>query len=228
MRPGFVPEKATGNRILLLRPEITVNEIAAGGLDQPKADWNDSARAALIKSMSAAMTARGQMLTEMPELKGDDAKLLANYRALLKVIGEAAVGNNLFPSDPLPLHKGGLKWTVGPGISALAKAAGGGDYALVFGTSDSFSSSSRGAAEAVAELMDQPVPKTNRQGNAALIDLKTGDLVWMMIDGKMSGDVRTPEGAAKRTTELLRQFPFPLLVAEPAAPAPAQAKAKSK
>jgi hypothetical protein len=45
------------------------------------------------------------------------------------------------------------------------------------------------------------------KGYAGLIDVKTGELVWLNADYQMGGDVRTPEGAVKRVGQLLEGFP---------------------
>ena len=44
-------------------------------------------------------------------------------------------------------------------------------------------------------------------GYVALVDLKSGDIVWLGVDLKASGDVRTAEGAAQRVEQLLNGFP---------------------
>jgi hypothetical protein len=221
VRADFAPAKQSGNRIILLRPDIGVTELTTGGLDETKADWANAARSSMVKAMKDAMEDRGQTMVEMPDLKGKEAEILNNYRALFKIVAEQAIGNNLFPSDPLPLHKGRFNWTLGPGISDLARQAGGGDFALIFQTTDSYRSNSRGSAEAVASVMQESIPQLLHHGVAALVDLKSGDIVWMMLDGKMSGDVRTADGAVRRTSELLREFPF-----ESATPSPVIKAAK--
>ena len=40
-----------------------------------------------------------------------------------------------------------------------------------------------------------------------IVDLKTGDLVWLNADAAMGGDVRDPDGAQKRVGQLLEAFP---------------------
>jgi hypothetical protein len=54
---------------------------------------------------------------------------------------------------------------------------------------------------------------------AALVDLKTGDLVWFNVDPGSGGDPRTDEGATKRIRQLLESFP-----AKEGAPAKVAAK----
>jgi hypothetical protein len=44
-------------------------------------------------------------------------------------------------------------------------------------------------------------------GYAGLIDLKTGELVWLNADQQMGGDVRDAEGATKRVRQLLEGIP---------------------
>jgi hypothetical protein len=44
-------------------------------------------------------------------------------------------------------------------------------------------------------------------GHAGLIDLRTGELVWLNADRQMGGDVRTEDGAVKRVQQLLEGFP---------------------
>jgi hypothetical protein len=44
-------------------------------------------------------------------------------------------------------------------------------------------------------------------GYAGLVDLKNGDILWLNVDLKATGDVRTAEGAAQRIEQLLNGFP---------------------
>jgi hypothetical protein len=44
-------------------------------------------------------------------------------------------------------------------------------------------------------------------GYAGLVDLRTGDLLWLNADGAMGGDVRDKEGSEKRARQLLEDFP---------------------
>ena len=45
------------------------------------------------------------------------------------------------------------------------------------------------------------------EGHAGLVDLKTGDLLWLNADTQMGGDVREADGAKKRVRQLLAGFP---------------------
>ena len=44
-------------------------------------------------------------------------------------------------------------------------------------------------------------------GYAGLVDLRTGDLLWLNADAAMGGDVREIDGSQKRVRQLLEEFP---------------------
>lgn len=67
-----------------------------------------------------------------------------------------------------------------------------------------------------AALARVPIAVGVHKGFAGLVDLHTGDLVWLNADMQMGGDVRDADGAQKRVGQLLAGFP-----GRPAEPAPA-------
>src|SRR5436190_3357047 len=46
-------------KLLVLRPDVTVSSLTTGGLDEPRADWTDQARKAIIDALKAQQAARG-------------------------------------------------------------------------------------------------------------------------------------------------------------------------
>ena len=93
----------------------------------------------------------------------------------------------------------------------------GADYALFINTHDAYGSTGRKVLQVVALLGGVAVTSGEHLGYAGLVNLKTGELVWLNADRQMGGDVRTPEGAAKRVRQLLEGFPGrPASVAEEA------------
>ena len=61
------------------------------------------------------------------------------------------------------------------------------------------------------------VKSGEHKGAAGLVDLKTGDVVWLNADFAMGGDPREADGADKRVGQLLEEFPGS--VAKPASAA---------
>lgn len=53
--------------IVLMRPDVSVGELAAGGLPQPNADWTKSAREQIEKALTAELTGRKLNVSNMEE-----------------------------------------------------------------------------------------------------------------------------------------------------------------
>jgi hypothetical protein len=193
-------------RVVLFRPDVTVSEQSTGGLNQPNAGWTEEARDQLTGALGKAQAERNIELKLMPELGGEDAKLMSDYRKLFKTVADSVIKHRLFPLDPLPTKEAAFDWTLGPGASRLG-ALGSADYGLFFWTFDSYESASRRTARLIATAMGAEAPAEVNMGYAGLVDLKSGDLVWINVDVKMGGDVRSVEGAALRVSELLDGFP---------------------
>src|ERR671938_255655 len=46
-------------KLLVLRPDVTVGSLTTGGMVEPRADWTDQARAAIVAALRAQQAARG-------------------------------------------------------------------------------------------------------------------------------------------------------------------------
>jgi hypothetical protein len=82
------------------------------------------------------------------------------------------------------------------------------DYALFIYNKDAYGSTGRKLLQIAAALGPGISVKSGEHlGYAGLVDLRTGDLVWLNADGQMGGDVREADGADKRVSQLLEEFP---------------------
>jgi hypothetical protein len=199
-------------KIVLFRPDVAVGEQTTGGLHQPNAGWTEQARERLTTALEKAQAARNIEMKLMPELSGSDAKLMSDYRKLFRTVADSVIKHRLFGLDPLPTKADGFDWTLGPGASRLG-ALGQADYGLFFYTMDSYESASRRTARLIASSMGTGNVAEVNMGYAGLVDLQSGDLLWLNVDVKMAGDTRTPDGAVVRVAELLRDFPSRAAVA---------------
>jgi hypothetical protein len=218
---------ATGQvRVVLFRPDVIVSEQSTGGLDAPNAGWTEQAREQLTNALGQAQAERNIELKLMPDLSGEDAKLMSDYRKLFKTVADSVIKHRLFDLDPLPTKAEQFDWTLGAGASKLG-ALGSADYGLFFYTLDSYESASRRTVRIIASAAGAAPPTETNMGYAGLVDLKTGDLVWINVDVKMGGDVRSADGAALRVSELLDGFPVRAGL-PPAKPQPAVKKKVKK
>jgi hypothetical protein len=205
-------------RLLVMRPDVTVNSVTTGGMPEPRADWTEQARANIINALRAQQAERGgkvQFLTRRNELRGVTEDTVADLERL-----HAAVGNSIalhkylgayLPSKP----RRGLDYTLGAEAVDLGRKSGF-DYALFMHAEDSIVSGGRVALQVLGIagcFVGFCAPNIGGGGQfayASLVDLKTGDVVWFnvvqtgsQIAGIKMGDIRSPAGAEQLVERLL-------------------------
>ena len=221
--PGFTV--APSAKILLLRPRIRVGEQSTGGIFEPNADWTDQAKANMLAALDAQQAQLGNQVIMAEEPIGEDGLKLADYRALFTVLADAVERHQFFKGDRLPTKKrnGVFDWSIGPEIRDLPGVAGA-DYVLFISTRDEYGSTGRNIASIVGAFAGRSVTVGVHEGQAGLVDARTGNLVWLNSDNSMGGDLRTPEGAQRRVAQLLEGLPVhaPPVAATPASVAAAQ------
>lgn len=216
--PGAAPAKVEMNkafrfpagspaRIIVFRPDVEVGTMGVGGVQEPNAEWTQNARANLAARLEANQKASGNEVTFLAEQEGDKARLVADYQSLFRAVASAVVEHKMNPLAKLPTKKDKFDWTLGPGAAQLSTVAPG-DYALFLYTKDAYGSAGRKVAQLLmAGLFGAYMPAGIHTSYAALVDLKSGDLVWFNVDPGSGGDPRTVEGATKRIDQLLETFP---------------------
>lgn len=211
-------------KILVFRPQVAVGEQTTGGMNEPSVEWTEAAKGHLITALRKEQAARGTSLVMVPELEGEQNRLVADYTALFRTVAEAAFQHKMFPGNRLPTKKKEFDWTLGREAAQLRSL--GGDYGLFFFTHDSYGSTGRKIAQILGAVAGFGLmPSGVHVGYAGLVDLTTGDLVWLNADLQMGGDVRTPDGAEKRVAQLLEEFPVKATGPVIAAPVPTQKRA---
>jgi hypothetical protein len=206
-KPGFTLTPGSAN-IVLIRPSIRVGAQSTAGMFEPNADWTAQARETLGTALRAAERQLGNAVTDYVEPAGTDAATLAEYQALFDTVAASVIEYQFFVGNRLPTkkRKDQFDWSLGPDIARLPGLAGA-DYALFVSTEDHFGSTGRKVLQVFAALARVPVTAGVHTGFAGLVDLRTGDLVWLNADRQMGGDVRDAAGAEKRVRQLLAGFP---------------------
>ena len=216
-KDGFVFPQDRQVKIVVFRPDVQVGSLHIGGLDEANADWTATARANMQKSFETVAEARSANLTFLGDPEGESAGLLNDYRALFQVVSNEAMTHALF-FDRLPTKQVAavppstkvtwkFDWSMGAEASKL-KAITGADYAMFVYTHDAYGDASRKVAQLLmAGVFGAYIPAGVHIGYAGLVDLNTGDLVWLNADIMMGGDLRETAGSDKRVQELMRGFP---------------------
>lgn len=212
VKSGFDLATGSGKTILVLRPAVRVGGQSTGGMFEPNGDWTDQARQNIEAALTSEQAKLGNRVVVAPEAYGDDALLVEEYAALFAAVSQSVINYQFFVGNRLPTKKRDNKanvfdWSLGTGVSDLPGAKNA-DYALFIYNKDAYGSTGRKLLQVVALLGPGIAVKSGEHaGYAGLVDLKTGDLLWLNADGSMGGDVRTAEGAVKRVGQLLEEFP---------------------
>jgi hypothetical protein len=207
VREGFSTESLKGQKILLFRPSVWVGEQSTGGMNEPNGDWTAQSRTILTDELRRRQADFSNEVVAEPDLSGEDATLFASHKALFGSVADSVVQYQFFVGNRLPTRKNkAFDWTLGEGTKRIADLTGA-RYALFVTTFDSYGSAGRKALQVFAALARVSVTSGVHKGYAGLVDLQTGELVWLNADEQMGGDVRNEEGMRKRVSQLLEDFP---------------------
>lgn len=206
-KPGFalVPGSA---KIVLMRPSIRAGAQSTGGMFEPNADWTQQARENIGRAPARAQGGLGNTVTEYVEPTGADPAQIAEYQELFSAVAGSVIEYQFFKGNRLPTkkRKDQFEWGLGADVGKLPGLEGA-DYALFITTEDHYGSTGRKILQIFAAIARISVKSGEHKGYAGLVDLKTGELVWLNADLAMGGDVRDAEGAEKRVAQLLEGFP---------------------
>ncbi|MCE7796791.1 hypothetical protein LWE61_09500 [Sphingobium sufflavum] len=208
VRPNFSAEALKGQKILLFRPTIQVGEQGTGGTPESNADWTAKARDLFVTELRRRQSDFANEIVEEPDLVGAAADSVAAHRALFSAVANSVMVYQFFPGNRLPTRKNKpFEWTLGKETKQIAELTGA-RYGLFITTEDQYGSLGRKMFQFLAAgLVGVGVQSGVHLGYAGLVDLETGDLVWLNADGQMGGDVRDALGMQKRVGQLLEDFP---------------------
>lgn len=212
IRQGFELPANSGKKILLFRPKVSVGAQSTGGLFEPNAEWTDQARRNIDAALIKRQAGLGNTILAAPESYGDQARLVEEYTNLFDAVSQAVQTYQFFKGNRLPTKKhdnkdGVFDWSLGAGVQDLPGAKDA-DYGLFIFNKDAYGSTGRKMFQVAMLLVPGiGVKSGEHRGAAGLVDLKTGDLLWLNADFAMGGDVRDADGAEKRVAQLLEEFP---------------------
>jgi hypothetical protein len=204
-------------RLLVMRPDVTVNSLTTAGLPDPRAEWTEQARANIIAALRSQQAERGGkvlVLARRNELPGITEEQLADLERLHAAVGQS-IALHKYSGAALPTKRGrGIEYTLGADAVALGRRTGY-DYALFLHAEDNIASTGRVAMQVIGVAgcfigFCAPSGGSNQFAYASLVDLRTGEVVWFnvlqtgsQLPGVKFGDIRTPDGAAQMVDRLL-------------------------
>ncbi len=201
--PGF-EALAKGATIVIMPADIELFSLSAGGVLEPKADWTEAASRHFRSAMDAK---RARLDVKTVQLEEKDVDEIAEINALHAAVSRAIALHHFGPGNmALPTKDGKLDWSMGESVQAIKKKTGA-DYVFFSWIRDSYTSGERAAAMVFMALLGVGLGGGVQVGNASLVDLNTGQVLWFNRLMRASGDLREPAKAAETLDALLENFP---------------------
>ncbi|WP_416896954.1 MAG: hypothetical protein ACMVY4_15760 [Minwuia sp.] len=196
-------------RVALMPLDVSLFQLTAGGVLEPRADWTEQAEAHVAAAVMQVNSSRGLRLIDF-----DDSKLapaeqvrMGQVIKLHRVVGGEILIQQRVPALRPPSKEGTFDWSIGPHARAV-KAQTGADYGLFVYLKDSYSTGGRVALNIVtAVLFGTTVGGGQQIGYASLVNLETGQIVWFGSLARGAGDLRTPESAQEAVDSLFTTLP---------------------
>lgn len=195
--------------VVLVEPDIELYEVLAGGAQEPRKAWTDTARQLYPRMAREILSRRG--IAVMPDFSLPPATsnedplrqlLLLNQAVSISILQYSRAGSS--PNSGLRNKHGKFDWTLGPGVKALRDATGA-DYALFTYVRDSYTSGGRVAMRVIGfVLLGGDIGGGYQIGLASLVDLRTGQVVWHNLLIDQTGDLRDETGARETADDLLK------------------------
>jgi hypothetical protein len=213
VKKGFDLGTASGKTVLVLRPTVRVGAQSTGGMFEPNGDWTEQSRKNIDAALAKIQTKLGNKVVIAPEAYADDARLVEEYAALFGAVSRSVITYQFFPGNRLPTKKLDNKadvfeWSLGSGVAKLPGAQGA-DYALFLYNKDAYGSTGRKLLQVAAMLTPVPIALKSGEhaGYAGLVDLRTGDILWLNADGAMGGMSERQMGRRSASPNCWRTFP---------------------
>jgi hypothetical protein len=193
-------------KVLLIPPDVRVSEISAGGVVEEVPDWTRQANGHMRSTLSAIAGELKMEALAPPRLSPERQESLEQHMALYDLVA----GNAFFAgrnTDPAWSHKKqAFDYSIGPGLAFLPEQAGT-DAALFIIGADYISSSNRKAAMLVGALFGVAIPGGISYLTAGVVDLRSGDLLWLNYEVDQTTDLREAKDADGLLRKVFSTYP---------------------
>jgi hypothetical protein len=197
---------ARPKKVVLLPPQVFVYELSAGGVPTRMADWEATARGNLAAAATRLSREAGFELLPAPALDPLLADQLEAHIGLYERVAQSVFVYGRGDMDAWAHKKNEFDYTVGPGLAFLREQTGA-DAALIVLGSDYISSGGRRAAFIAGLMLGVVMPLGQSFITAGIVDLTTGDVLWMSFDSSASMDSRTPADVDALMHNLYQTWP---------------------
>lgn len=198
------PTPGSAPKVLMMKADVEVSILTAGGLAEPNAEWTQQAQAHLETSLTEVLGEKSVKIVAYEKLEevGPEALAEAQIQKMHQAVGATILLHKYIAALELPTKKDKFDWTMGDSIAPLRDKYDA-DYVMFLHLRDSFSSAGRAALRLLVGG-----PSGRQIGYASLVDMETGDVVWFNFLHSTVGDLRKAEGSLVAVRQLLGDAPL--------------------
>lgn len=201
------PPRALPERIVLLPAEITVKEISAGGVPEKVPEWTKTASDNVTRELNALAASRKDVeFVPLPPLSTEEHDLLEEYLGVYFQVAMAAHRMTATSISGWEHKRQRFDYTLGQGLAFL-KAKAGADAAMMVIGEDFVSSGGRKAAFVFAAMFGVAMPLGQSVISAGVIDLASGDLLWMNHNASVSKDLKDAAAVRDMMSAMFQVYP---------------------
>lgn len=172
-------ESSLPKKVVVLPANIELYEVTAGGVSEEVPEWSAEASRNVLKALSETIkTEKSLSEVNFPRLPPPKSAVVDEHIALYKLVADTAASTDLD-------HKvRRFDFSIGPGLAALQRDTGADAAIMVYGR-DYISTAGRKAKAVLGNLpivgaFTGPPPALGRSWiGIGVIDLRTGDLLWL-------------------------------------------------
>jgi hypothetical protein len=201
-------KSALPQKVLLLPPDIRVNEVSAGGVVEKVDAWSEQAQDNLVRALDAYLKANPLFdPVPAPALQEPAKSTVEQHTALYDLVAGSALRYGR-STDPAWVHKSKeFDYTLGPGLKFLAEETGAHAALFVIGQ-DYVATEGRKVARVVGALFGVALAPSPTFVSAGVVDLETGNLLWFTYDfGVDRFDLRRPADVDQVIGDLFKEYP---------------------
>jgi hypothetical protein len=209
---AFVPP-AGPFKVAVMKPDVEVALLTAGGLMETNADWSETAKKNMLDALEKQISGQGGQVMVPSKLPQDalTSQQIVDLERLHRAVGSTIFKHSGASTMPLPTKKDKFDWSLGSDASTVGTAIGA-DYGLFLFARDSFSSGGRVAMQVLGSagciVGFCVIPSGGQQiAFVSLVEMKTGSVVWFNVLAKSSGDLRKVDGANLSVADLIKGMP---------------------
>lgn len=208
---------AEGSKILVMEPTADMGLVSTAGVREARADWTETAVQNLLTGFKAQLGQHGASIVAYdPARPVDDQTLLLAQTVMGTAMAYGPGIGSYNASLTLPTKEDNFDYTLGEAVTGLRETYGT-DYALfIYARGDFASAANQALQVGIGVLFGGLIIPSGGQRItlASLVDLETGDLVWM--DVRLMGDARNPKEAESIVRDLVAHIPVGAPVERPA------------